>query len=1035
MRKNKLLLAIVGLLLGLATPGWAQTDKTSLITNADFEGTYEAYSETTTSNDRSIYQPNGWTVAYSSGNSNDMTALNSDCQQWSSQFASLTQPDNGGKNVYWGRFRWGTGQTLQLSQSIKLSDAGYYTLSADMTHYDGSNGTLVLLAGENTKTVDVATSWSNVSVTFQITQETTIEVGFKATQGAQEQFRFGADNFTLTYYESEDATHKSEYEEALAAAKAALESEDYANVTGTEKTDLQTAIDTYGNVTSGYADAATALTTATSTFTAAAVNYDALIREIAKAKALGVEGTDSYAPTSKTTAATALSNTQTLKVSEYEYVTNNYKYGVELGEWTSKGTNTTAKKFYNEHWSGESNEYMNQNDDNGQGWNASSWSINFNQDVTLPAGNYVFKVAGRMATGDAINMSLVVKNGDTELGSISDFPQGNSARGITTDGKTSFSESDSYANNNNGFGWEWRYVKFTLEEDATVNIAVNAEATALHMWVSFGNYTLQTDDDSNISLIAYNIALNDAKTAIANTEYENVTGDELTALQALVDEDKTLDKETAATIDAQTEKLKTATTTFTDAKTSYDNWATAKATTQEQLPYALSTKYDAITTAQADEPTSATAADEAVEAVTKAIRAYYESNALAEGVEGAENKTSLITNPLATVTDSSDDGYGWTLAQSDGNGTSIGVKSEQSPTNSAGEANYAYFDGGAWNASDWTTRFEQNVEVPAGKYILTVCARASTSLRWFTLRVLPDATDENTYNDVELSKNGASGGVFGGGWDDKTVEFTTTGSNILISVRANTQNQYQWQSFTNFRLVRIGNAEIALDETGTTTDTSIPATGTADVTLTRSFVAGWNSLVLPFDVTVAGLPEAVDEVATFTGDEETDGTIKLDFTTSNDETIPANTPVIVYLTSALDEMTFEQVDVEYDADNAPTLTVAGPNGNFSFVGTYIYYENSVNTSPIENGDYLIKSTGSKKAKGGNGLRAFRAYLDKQTSSSDARVVFSVNGNVVTTIDGITADDENGDIYNLRGQKVNNAQKGVYIKNGKKVVIK
>jgi len=234
--------------------------------------------------------------------------------------------------------------------------------------------------------------------------------------------------------------------------------------------------------------------------------------------------------------------------------------------------------------------------------------------------------------------------------------------------------------------------------------------------------------------------------------------------------------------------------------------------------------------------------------------------------------------------------------------------------------------------------------------------------------------------------------------------------------------------------VRIGNAEIALDETGTTTDASIPATGTADVTLTRSFVKGWNAIVLPFDVTVANLPEEVDEVATFTGDAETDGTVKIDFTTSKEETIPANTPVIIYLTSALDKMTFEQVTVAYDADNAPSLTVEGPNGNFNFVGTYIYYENSENTSPLVSGDYGIISSGCVKVAGGNKIRAFRAYLDKQTTS-DARVVFSVNGDVVTSINGINGENEDGDIYNLSGIKVNNAQKGVYIKNGKKLVIK
>jgi hypothetical protein len=35
----------------------------------------------------------------------------------------------------------------------------------------------------------------------------------------------------------------------------------------------------------------------------------------------------------------------------------------------------------------------------------------------------------------------------------------------------------------------------------------------------------------------------------------------------------------------------------------------------------------------------------------------------------------------------------------------------------------------------------------------------------------------------------------------------------------------------------------------------------------------------------------------------------------------------------------------------------------------------------------------------------------------------------------SADMLNGDIFNLQGQKVNRAQKGVYIVNGKKIVVK
>jgi hypothetical protein len=61
---------------------------------------------------------------------------------------------------------------------------------------------------------------------------------------------------------------------------------------------------------------------------------------------------------------------------------------------------------------------------------------------------------------------------------------------------------------------------------------------------------------------------------------------------------------------------------------------------------------------------------------------------------------------------------------------------------------------------------------------------------------------------------------------------------------------------------------------------------------------------------------------------------------------------------------------------------------------------------------------------------------KKVGTSEAAVAFLFDEQVV---DGIEAtqllDQMTGDIYNLNGQKVNRAQRGVYIINGKKVMIK
>jgi len=57
------------------------------------------------------------------------------------------------------------------------------------------------------------------------------------------------------------------------------------------------------------------------------------------------------------------------------------------------------------------------------------------------------------------------------------------------------------------------------------------------------------------------------------------------------------------------------------------------------------------------------------------------------------------------------------------------------------------------------------------------------------------------------------------------------------------------------------------------------------------------------------------------------------------------------------------------------------------------------------------------------------------SSAGAKSMTVDIDGTTTGIDGITLDSKNGDIYNLNGQKVSRAHKGVYIQNGQKRVIK
>lgn len=242
-----------------------------------------------------------------------------------------------------------------------------------------------------------------------------------------------------------------------------------------------------------------ALNTAIADANASIADYEKILAYITKANGIDASIAADYQAQyeNRAVAETAEVVFQKLEVATYNYVMSNFTYPVALSDtWNSTGTNTEAATFNNEHWSGTTSDYKNQKDGTGMGWQASAWTIDFDQEVTLPAGKYVFKVAGRKSA-DA-TLSLVVTQGETTLGTVNDFPSSNNSVGINKAGATSFDANDAagFANNGNGFGWQWRYVMFVLDAEATVKVAVHAETNVVHQWVSFGDYTLQMTEET-----------------------------------------------------------------------------------------------------------------------------------------------------------------------------------------------------------------------------------------------------------------------------------------------------------------------------------------------------------------------------------------------------------------------------------------------------------------------------------------------------------------------------------------------------------
>ena len=214
----------------------------------------------------------------------------------------------------------------------------------------------------------------------------------------------------------------------------------------------------------------------------------------------------------------------------------------------------------------------------------------------------------------------------------------------------------------------------------------------------------------------------------------------------------------------------------------------------------------------------------------------------------------------------------------------------------------------------------------------------------------------------------------------------------------------------------------------------------ADVTLTRTLQAGgWNTLALPFNVEAATLTAINAKLALMsgsmtvkelTGSSFENGTLTLNF--GDATSMKAGTPYLVKVTPAavaLATMPFAAAEVNKTAVTVETTAV-------DFVPTLGLTEVTGDTKEI-----LFLGTGNTllypETLPGN-MKGFRAYFKLKGDAVGARS-FSLDfgdGNTtgIQTIENGEVNSES--VYDLQGRRVNNAaQKGLYIVNGKKVIIK
>ncbi len=308
-----------------------------------------------------------------------------------------------------------------------------------------------------------------------------------------------------------------------------------------------------------------------------------------------------------------------------------------------------------------------------------------------------------------------------------------------------------------------------------------------------------------------------------------------------------------------------------------------------------------------------------------------------------------------------------------------------------------------------------------GVYTMPLAANTIYKLT-FAYRSHEDNSNNSLTASVLCGEDGLAATTYAGNsstseWKVVTKRFKTGVAGDYVLTLANDGNTW----ITNVSLVKEGAIDITFSENATAAPEADPL---ANVTLTRTLSADyWNTFSVPFNA-------AIPDGWTVKEFDSTDGYI-IKF--KNAESIVAGRPYLVKPASNVVNPTFDNVTVE------STEGVTMGEGDYKFAAQIYNKELATNgTSTIA---YLSTTTDAygqviKKLTSG-GIKGLRAYFIVPTSGVSARILFMEEGETtgINSIDNGQLIMDNGAVYDLQGRKVQNPKRGMYIINGKKIIVK
>jgi hypothetical protein len=236
------------------------------------------------------------------------------------------------------------------------------------------------------------------------------------------------------------------------------------------------------------------------------------------------------------------------------------------------------------------------------------------------------------------------------------------------------------------------------------------------------------------------------------------------------------------------------------------------------------------------------------------------------------------------------------------------------------------------------------------------------------------------------------------------------------------------------------NTVVTLDETSTT----VPSAATnVNVVVNRTINANvWSTICLPFDMTdiqvksVFGNDVKLGEFSGWSFEGTPDDVSAITIKFSDVTAITKHIPYIIKVSDPITSFTVKNVSITKKTTPKQARDFTDGEGD-DYTGTMI---GVYKTGTVAENNIFLSDNKFWYSTGETKIKAFRAVFDfgdivlNTVGGSDAPVFISFDGETtgIKNVEQTTGDNK---YYNLNGQYVENPGKGLYIQNGKKVIIK